>query len=112
MFALSHVLFLFRNVASLPAFLAQQAAEKSLKALMITRSCKPPRTHKPPELLAALRSAGCPLPGLDADCERLTPYAVDSRYRSQLAIPTERQGRALVEAARRIIAAVAAARTR
>lgn len=94
------------------AFHVPQAAEKSLKALVVTRGFKPARTHDLTELLAAARSAGCLLPGLDGDCALLTPYAVDSRYPSKLAIPTEQKGRELVEAARRIVAAVAAARKR
>ncbi len=93
-------------------FHAQQAAEKSLKALFIIRRLKPPRTHDLPNLLAALRADGCPLPGLDGDCARLKPYAVDARYPSRLAIPDEKEGRSLVEAARRIAGAVAAARGR
>jgi hypothetical protein len=37
---------------------------------------------------------------------------VDARYPSRLAIPDEKEGRSLVEAARRIAGAVAAARGR
>src|SRR5207237_6582170 len=59
---------------------AQQAAEKSLKAVLVRRYVHPSHTHNLDELLEDLRAAGVPAPGLDADCALLAPYAVTMRY--------------------------------
>ena len=61
-------------------FHAQQAVEKSLKAILVRAGITPPRTHD----LVALHSmceqqAGTDLDRMDV-CARLTPYAVDHRY--------------------------------
>lgn len=87
-------------------FHAQQAAEKTLKAGLVMRGRRPPRTHVLSELLSELLTTGAPLPDLIADCERLEPFAVEARYPGAVAIPTDAEGRVLVESARRIIATV------
>jgi HEPN domain-containing protein/predicted nucleotidyltransferase len=84
-------------------FHAQQAAEKYLKALIVRRMIRPPRTHLLHRLVQAALSAGCDLPDLDDDCHLLEPYAVDVRYPEQVAIPDDVSGRAALDAARRII---------
>jgi HEPN domain-containing protein/predicted nucleotidyltransferase len=89
------------------AFHAKQAAEKTLKVALVQRGRRPPRTHELTELLAELRHTDATLIDLQADCERLERYAVGGRYPGAVAIPTDEEGRALVAAARRIIAAVA-----
>jgi len=89
------------------AFHAQQAAEKYLKALLIKRMVRPPRTHLLDELLAAVCEAGYAMPNLDAECEVLNGYAVDIRYPERVPIPTEQQGRAALAAGRRIVALAA-----
>jgi HEPN domain-containing protein len=87
-------------------FHAQQAAEKYLKALFIRHGRRPPRSHDLTGLLHAAREMGYPLPGLDDTCASLAPYAVEVRYPDDVAIPTERAGRAAVAAFERIVAAV------
>ena len=60
-------------------FHAQQAAEKALKAALITHAIEPPRTHSIRRLLDLVPSAlGIP-PELDA-AAGLTDYAVATRY--------------------------------
>lgn len=61
-------------------FYSQQSAEKFLKALIIAQSERPEHTHDLGKLLEHLRTLGFELPNLDADCARLTPYAVRTRY--------------------------------
>ena len=86
-------------------FLAQQTAEKYMKALLIAQRMRPDRTHDLTKLLVALRKAGCQLPDADADCVLLSPYAVVTRYPSGLDLEEE-NGRAALAAAERIVAAV------
>ncbi len=61
-------------------FLAQQAVEKCLKAVLARHDRPFRRTHDLAELLDSLADAGAPLPP-DADTlDELTPYAVEFRY--------------------------------
>ncbi|MGI8400651.1 MAG: HEPN domain-containing protein [Gemmatimonadaceae bacterium] len=62
-------------------FHAQQAAEKFVKALIISRHAHPPRTHDLIELLAALRKLGIDFGDLDDDARFFAPFAVEVRYR-------------------------------
>lgn len=89
-------------------FHAQQAAEKYLKALLIQRWIKPPRTHDLMLLVDAARLHGCDIPPLTEECAALEPYAVKVRYPAYIPIPTEAVGRAVVAAAERIVAAAKA----
>ncbi|HJQ13027.1 MAG TPA: HEPN domain-containing protein [Gemmatimonadaceae bacterium] len=61
-------------------FHSQQAAEKFMKALIISRHRRPPRTHDLVELLDDLRNVGIELGGLEEDLRFLGPFAVDVRY--------------------------------
>lgn len=61
-------------------FHAQQAAEKFMKALIISRHTRPARTHDLVNLLSALRDLGIDLSDLEEDARFLTPFAVDLRY--------------------------------
>jgi len=87
-------------------FHAQQAAEKYLKALLIQRFSRPPRTHDLAELVGAARGAGYDLPDFTEECEALKDYAIDVRYPENVPIPDEARGRIVLAAAQRIIAAV------
>lgn len=87
--------------------LSQQMCEKYMKALLVSRRVRPERTHNLGKLLVALRAAGCPMPGLDADCELLTNYAIDPRYPAGNRIKVE-EARLASEAASRIVRAVRA----
>lgn len=85
-------------------FHAQQAAEKYLKALLIRRGIRPSRTHDLAEIVQRLRAAGYELPDLSSECKALKDYAVDVRYPNKLQpIPDEAEGRAVLEAGRRIL---------
>jgi len=84
-------------------FHAQQAAEKYLKALLIQRMIRPPRTHDLAELVTAARDAGYDLPDLAVECELLKPFAVDVRYPERTPIPDEVNGRVILAAGRRIV---------
>jgi HEPN domain-containing protein/predicted nucleotidyltransferase len=88
------------------AFHAQQAAEKYLKALIISKWRKPPRFHELAPLVDLARALGLALPDLAEACKSLEPYAVDARYPEQQPIPNETDGRAAVAAANAIVAAV------
>jgi len=87
-------------------FHSQQAAEKYLKALVIQRFIRPPRTHDLAELVGAARGAGYDLPDFTEECEALKDYAIDVRYPENVPIPDEARGRIVLAAAQRIIAAV------
>lgn len=62
------------------AFHCQQAAEKYLKAALVNRHVKPPRTHDLGALLLQLNDAGYLTQALESECEHLTDYAIDARY--------------------------------
>lgn len=61
-------------------FHAQQAAEKAIKAVLLSRSIEFPFTHDIEELLEIAESAGVALPGTISEGGSLTPYAVETRY--------------------------------
>lgn len=87
-------------------FLSQQAAEKMLKALIVSRRVRPRRTHDLSELVSALRSLGLNLRDLDLDCALLSEHAVEPRYPGTNR--TRKEAAAAVAAAERIAAAVRA----
>lgn len=65
-------------------FLAQQAVEKALKALLCLRDIDFPRTHDLENLFNRLADSG-PMPDHSSEYLRpLTPYAVDFRYDDQV----------------------------
>lgn len=72
-----------RNQDVLPeqlCFHAQQATEKALKAVLVSRGLEFPLTHDLEALLEILKGAGVPLPAAMNDIDELTPYAVEPRY--------------------------------
>ena len=83
-------------------FHAQQAAEKFLKAFLVSRGQLPPRTHDLVALLADCAEADAGLAGLEADCRTLTYYSVSARYPGDLFEPTEAEARRMVEIAQRV----------
>ena len=94
-------------------FHAEQAAEKYLKALLISRSVRPPRTHNLLDVLGLCRSAGADPGRIDGDCAALTTFVFDPRYprdnlwfRDEPRVFGERDGRVAVAAARRVRDAV------
>jgi HEPN domain-containing protein len=61
-------------------FHAQQAAEKALKALLLSHSFAFPLTHDIEELLELAEQGSIELPAKLQEAGRLTPYAVETRY--------------------------------
>lgn len=61
-------------------FQAQQAAEKAIKAVMISRSVDFPYVHDLALLLSMLEESGEDVPDSIRRAVGLTPYAVDTRY--------------------------------
>ncbi|MEW6532029.1 MAG: HEPN domain-containing protein [Thermodesulfobacteriota bacterium] len=60
-------------------FHAQQAVEKAIKALLLSRGIEFPLTHDIEELLELVEE-GLALPRDVAEVGHLTPYAVETRY--------------------------------
>ena len=61
-------------------FHAQQAAEKAIKALLISRNVKFPYVHDLARLLTLLEKAGAEIPESIKQAEGLTRFAVFTRY--------------------------------
>lgn len=71
-------------------FQAQQAAEKSLKALLLHRGVQFPYVHDLAELIEILEQQGESIPPGIREVARLTNYAVEARYPG-LAEPVTRE---------------------
>jgi|SRR5579863_4074163 HEPN domain-containing protein len=89
-------------------FHAQQAAEKSLKALLVARGILPPHKHDLTDLLTRALAFEPTLRSLAADATMLTSYAVEVRYPDSLVTCTAADGHAALAAGRRIREAVVA----
>ena len=88
-------------------FLAQQAAEKALKAGLFAASIAAPRIHGLNQLLARYPSTG--VPNVDADdLDLLDPWVIDGRYAADLPDPGRSEADELLLAARRVVDAVRA----
>lgn len=83
-------------------FHAQQAAEKLLKGLLVFHGRELVRTHDLVALLSACVQVVPDLEILELDCQRLTHFAVASRYPDDLYEPDERDGREMIAAVRRV----------
>ncbi len=88
-----------------PAWLAQQAAEKALKAALIAAAVAFPRTHDL-ALLHRLVPEEWTVKGVAADLERLSEYAVDARYPGDWPEITEEDARDAVADAHHLVQAV------
>ncbi len=85
-------------------FHAQQAAEKYLKAFLVSRGSTVPKIHDLTTLLAQCAQYDADFKSLENDCRRLTAYGVAPRYPGDPV--TEAQCRPVVEGARRVKAEV------
>lgn len=61
-------------------FHTQQAAEKAIKAVLLSQEIQFPLTHDIEELLEIAESKGIELPEGVREAGLLTPYAVETRY--------------------------------
>lgn len=61
-------------------FDAQQAAEKAIKAVLVSRQIEFPKTHSIAQLITLAREQAICLPDDLEDATTLTPYAVATRY--------------------------------
>ena len=75
-------------------FHAQQAVEKSMKAVLSSRGVRFRKTHDLTELVDLLRDSGVTFPGELDDVTRLTPFATFFRYEDLWADPEGRLDRA------------------
>jgi HEPN domain-containing protein len=82
-------------------FDAQQAAEKSFKAIILARGLKIPHTHDLTKLLAVIEKTGLDIPEPIKPCTLLTDYAVITRYPSHLEAVTDEEYQELVSLAER-----------
>jgi HEPN domain-containing protein len=88
-------------------FLAQQAAEKALKAGLFAASIAVPRIHGLNQLLARYPSVGAPDVDPD-DLDLLDPWVIDGRYAADLPDLERTEADELMLAAHRIVNAVEA----
>lgn len=84
---------------------AQQAAEKMLKALLVSRGVQPRKTHDLVGLLQETLPFDETLAELADDCDLLNAYATDVRY-PDLFEPTRQEGEEAVAATQRVGAAI------
>lgn len=82
------------------SFHCQQAAEKYLKAFLVSRQVDFPKTHDIEELLDLVESVDPALGASLRDVIPLTRYAVDVRYPGEMPEPTEAQAREALRLAR------------
>lgn len=85
-------------------FDAQQAAEKAIKAVLVLRGRRFPKTHDLAELLDLVAATGLEAPSEVLKAKRLTPYAVAGRYPGVSEDASEEDYREALEAAERVFA--------
>ncbi len=71
------------DVSGIAAFCCQQAAEKTLKGLLLLHGEPLERTHDLPHLLETLKPHEPEVLSLEDACDILDPYAVEVRYPSK-----------------------------
>ena len=89
-------------------FHAQQAAEKYLKAFLVSRGVRVERTHDLEYLLGECHKHAPGLAALQNDCQALSAYAVDSRYPDVMSDDAEKLARESVVMCDRICGEVGA----
>jgi len=85
-------------------FDAEQAAEKAIKAVLVMRGSRFPKTHDLAELLDLVTATGVVVPPEVLEAKRLTPYAVAGRYRGVSEDASEQDYREALEAAEKAVA--------
>ncbi|MCY4082455.1 MAG: HEPN domain-containing protein [Caldilineaceae bacterium] len=84
-------------------FEAQQAAEKSLKAVMVLRSIQFPFVHDLSRLVSMIENEGVEVPEVLLRAEKLTIYAVITRYPGVVRPVTEQEYLEAVEIADSVV---------
>ena len=84
------------------SFHAQQAAEKSLKALLVARQVEFPKTHDIEHLVELVALDDAALAEALADAAELTPFGVEYRYPGEYAPVTAETARECVSTARKV----------
>ena len=84
-------------------FDAQQAAEKAIKALLIKLDVNFPYVHDLAELLTSVEKVGQEVPELIRQAERLSKFAVFTRYPGIGPSIKEKEYREIVEIAVRVV---------
>ncbi len=84
-------------------FEAQQAAEKALKAVLVSRRIPFPKTHVLSDLLVLLHQGGVEVPEEIRRAAILTPYAISTRYPGLAEALTEGQYFEALELAERVL---------
>jgi HEPN domain-containing protein len=92
--------------APIICFLAQQVAEKYLKAFLVWRDAEPQRSHDLNALRVQCAQLDCTLSALAPECAMLNSYAVSPRYPMGLPLPGRPDAQAAVAAAERIRTAI------
>lgn len=106
--AAAHVLVANGSTAlRIAGFLAQQAAEKALKAGLFAASVPAPRIHGLSQLLACYQGPGAPVIDAD-DLDVLDPWVIDGRYAADLPDLGRTEADELLQAAQRVLDAVLA----
>lgn len=85
------------------AFHAQQAAEKSLKAVLADRKIHFPKTHDLEALIEIIQLAGIAWPLATQHIEALSPFAVETRYPGGLAQISDPEAEEAIESAERVL---------
>lgn len=85
-------------------FDAQQAAEKAIKAVLVLRGRRFPRTHDLAELVNLVAAIGVEVPPEILEAKRLTPYAVAGRYPGVSEDASEQDYREALDIAEKVVA--------
>jgi HEPN domain-containing protein len=86
------------------AFHAQQAAEKAIKATLLSRAVRFPRTHDLETLAELAKLAKLSWSFAEDEISALTPYAVETRYPGGYAEITRQELEDAIGAAEKVIA--------
>ena len=85
-------------------FHAQQAVEKSIKAVLLQKGVVFPYTHDIARLITLVNTAGIPWQEALNPSADLTEYAVETRYPRETNSVTETEYRQAIEIAERVVA--------
>jgi len=80
----------------------QQSVEKSLKALLVSKNIKFPRTHDISDLLKLLTKSNIEVPENILDASILTYYAVQARYPDDYHETTKKEYKEFIEIAENV----------